>query len=231
MRKAFTAILITLAVLSAMTRLAAAQRPGKDPKPPEAADSLRFLPLLAVPDVHADLKLPAETSNKIKALLVEHEDAIRAAVRQGEGTGKEKAERAQAAAAAVDQKLGALVDANQRARLRQIYLQARGGETFIEPEIATELKLEPAQREPLSRITQEMALANGQYAREFLGQVNFTDKAEAKARAEFLPKFLAVLTLEQKKTWETLTGPRFAGEVPLSALVLSKRRPTPPKKP
>jgi hypothetical protein len=222
-------IAVAMAAWIALATPAAAQRPDKNAKLAAEAPETRFIPLLAAPDVQADLKLPRETVDKIKTLLSQREDAIRNSVRQG-GTGREKAERTQAAAAEIDGKIAALIDAAQRGRLRQIYLQARGPDALVEPEIAAALKIEPQQREGLSKVTQEMALAKGQYARELLGQVNFTDKAEAKARKEFLPKSLAVLTAEQRKTWDSLTGPPFAGEVPLSALVLSGRRPSPARK-
>lgn len=128
-----------------------------------------------------------------------------------------------AAMQAVDAKVLAVLTPEQKARLKQIELQQGGVTALLRAEVATQLKLSDEQKASARKINDEAAASARAASAEILGTRGPGDRgrepASAEARAKAQEKVaeinkdrdarvLAVLTDEQRKTWETMTGPK-----------------------
>ncbi len=110
----------------------------------------------------------------------------------------ERGRRAVERARSYETEVNELLSPAQRLRLRQIALQAEGPGAFGEPEVVSELNLTPEQREQIRTIEEETIFGwmRGPRAGKPAG-------AQEKTTND---RLLAVLTEEQVRLWQTLTG-------------------------
>ena len=89
----------------------------------------------------------------------------------------------------------------QRKSLRSIFISQAGARALSDPRIADELGLTDEQKASLAKLTEER--------RDASRNVSFgsSDDAREKFEQEWTGKFLAVLTPEQKKTWDSQAAP------------------------
>jgi serine/threonine protein kinase len=126
------------------------------------------------------------------------------------------AERARIAleqARANEAEVDAILTPPQRVRLRQIALQSEGPAAFREPEVVEALGLTPGQREQIRAIEEAT----------FFGRIREMKSGKPLEDADkpAMARILAVLTAEQARRWNELTGDPIRG--PLSAFPIPFR--------
>jgi hypothetical protein len=116
----------------------------------------------------------------------------------------------------------------QTTRVKQIYVQAMGVRAFTNPDVVAKLKLTDDQKGKIKEITDEFTMKQGEIFRagrggeqeEFIafqgrrggggGQINpETQKKLDELTKDTMTKIKAVLTDDQKKGWDELTGKEF----------------------
>jgi hypothetical protein len=98
--------------------------------------------------------------------------------------------------------LGDTLKPDQVKRLKEIDLQQHGAMAFADPEVAAALKLTDAQKEKIKSINDDF-MAEMQAARQG-GAAKI-----APLRKQSMKKITEVLTEEQQKTWQEMTGKPF----------------------
>jgi hypothetical protein len=149
--------------------------------------------LLCQPAVLDDLRITEEQRPKVKEFCTRVGKEWRESL--GEGKRMSLAERGRQAierARTYDAEVKVLLTPEQRARLRQIGLQAEGAVAFGEPEVVAELHLTAEQREQIRAIEEDFFLAWMQGQRPASGPAT--------------QRILAVLTKEQAKRWRAMSG-------------------------
>jgi hypothetical protein len=110
----------------------------------------------------------------------------------------ERGRRAVERARTYEAEVNELFTPAQRLRLRQIALQAEGPGAFGEPEVVSELRLTPEQREQIRTIEEEAMVARMRGPRP--------GKPPGALEKTTNDRLLAVLTEEQVRRWKALTG-------------------------
>jgi Spy/CpxP family protein refolding chaperone len=103
---------------------------------------------------------------------------------------------------------------DQAKRFHQIEIQAKGSQAFNESDVATALKLTDDQKEKVKTIQEDARKEMGEGFKGGKGGFDKEKIAEAAkkfaaVRKETMERCLAVLTADQKKTWQELTGAPF----------------------
>jgi Spy/CpxP family protein refolding chaperone len=110
-----------------------------------------------------------------------------------------------------DKALADVLKPEQMKRLKQISLQQRGAQSFTDPKVQEELKLTDDQKDKIKTINADFDKERGEI---FQSMQNGGDREEAMKkfatlRTETVDKVKALLTDDQKKTWESITGAPF----------------------
>jgi Spy/CpxP family protein refolding chaperone len=168
--------------------------------------------LLAVEKVQDDLKLTADQKDKITALRMEGRGA--GGGRQGRGQNASPEERAAALKAAQerDAKFDELLNADQKKRLGEIKLQARGNSALNDEAVAKELALTDSQKASVKTISDAVAkkimdLGPPQQGGDFAARAREVNDIRTGAD----PEYLAVLTAEQKTKFTAMQGAKIDG--------------------
>lgn len=158
---------------------------------------LGVISLIDDPQVAAQLDLSPETAEKIKALAEEREsEAIDFTLDIKDLPADERAERLAEFRAETESKGLALLTAEQQAKLKQIQVSRAGVQAFADPKVAEQLGLTPEQTEKVTALLADLQRSTSQGSE---AQRQF-------ARARLEREIVALLTPEQKATWEKLTG-------------------------
>jgi Spy/CpxP family protein refolding chaperone len=176
--------------------------------------------LLGSEDVQKDLKLTDEQKEKYKEFSTKQREAMRELFAGGERPDREKMQEIMKK----NQEEGAKfvkdnLTADQAKRLKQIGYQVGGVNVFASEDVQKELKLTDEQKEKIKGIMDQMRKdmadirggTGGGGGRPMLTPEQ-QKKMEA-LRKEATEKVHEVLTADQKKTWETMTGPKFEGKI------------------
>lgn len=169
--------------------------------------------LLQTPAVLDDLKASAEQRVRLLEVTERREPprAFRELSRQ------EQRQRTLVVAREHEAALNSILSATQLQRMRQIALQCLGWRAFREPDVEKALKLTAEQRERLRVIEAEAFRGFGfggerSRSESTKSEVMKPESFEERVKAT-MQKMLAVLTLEQLKTWQNLTGKPYRGPV------------------
>ena len=111
----------------------------------------------------------------------------------------------------VQAKVAKVLDAKQTARVKQLSIQQRGPAAFEDEEVITALKLTDDQKKSLTGIRDEAAKKQQELVAEITNggdRATIGPKIQA-LRAELGQKALAVLSADQKETFEKLKGAKF----------------------
>ena len=125
---------------------------------------------------------------------------------------KEAAKKGQENAGKAAEAVKSILDAKQLERLSQLVLQREGAWAFARPEVTEKLALTQEQKDKLRKIVQESLpeqgslpdLKNASKEDRRAALAKMREKAE-KAKADAL----AVLSPEQKETWQKMQGKKF----------------------
>jgi Spy/CpxP family protein refolding chaperone len=107
-----------------------------------------------------------------------------------------------------DKALGDVLKPEQMKRLKQIALQQRGAQAFTDAKVQEELKLTDDQKDKIKTINEDMRKEMGEIFQGG-GDMEENRKKMTTLRNETLDKIKGVLTDDQKKTWEQMTGAPF----------------------
>lgn len=172
--------------------------------------------LLSLPSVKKEIKLTDEQDAKFRQIIADVRGKPLAEIQKALQETRDKVNKA----------IPDILSAEQAKRLKQIELQINGVLSFNKPEVQKELKLTDKQKEEIKGIgddlnkdiRQTMGDGDGAAVRkrlQALGKVPQLKKEAAR-------KAVALLSDEQKKTWDKMTGDKF--ELRLDALRPGGRR-------
>jgi Spy/CpxP family protein refolding chaperone len=181
--------------------------------------------LLNSEDVQKDLKLTDEQKTKVKDFQTKRMEAMRELFSGGERPDREKMQEIRKKNQEEDAKfLKDALTADQNKRLKQIGYQTAGVMVFSNPDVQSQLKLTDEQKEKIKEIGDQMR-KDMQDLRSGGGRPTpeQTKKMEA-LRKEAKDKVTDVLTADQKKTWEEMTGPKFTGKIQTPGFGGGRRR-------
>jgi Spy/CpxP family protein refolding chaperone len=165
--------------------------------------------MLGIPEVQAELKLTDDQKTKVNALM-EAMRGQRGQFGQGQDLSPEERQKLFAQRRAEEnQKVNAILNADQQKRYRQIRLQQQGISAVAEKEVADELKLTADQRSKIQTIQQEQMQSMRSLFQGAGGDFqSLRPKMEA-MRKETDEKIAALLTDDQKKSWKEMLGAPF----------------------
>ena len=107
--------------------------------------------------------------------------------------------------AALQKALAEVLSEKQLKRLREIYVQQRGGAALLEPDISSELKITPDQAQKIKEVLDIQAKEQA-----ILFQAGGFDADKSQQLQEYtMGKIEAVLTPEQKAAWTAMVGKPF----------------------
>lgn len=162
--------------------------------------------LLSNPEVLDELRLDEEQRRRVRDLGARLQKE-RLAVAFSDLTQAQRRQKHLEQVRAGEQEVASILTAAQRTRLRQVALQLKGMLAFRAPDVITTLALTPGQRQRIREIEQEVmgqAFKPGP-PRPGMPPPRPPDDLYRKG----LERCLALLTAEQKKKWDELTGPVF----------------------
>jgi len=204
MRRA-TLMALTVAAIAVFSTEARAQRPRSGGFGGGFGSPLF---LLSVESVQKELKLTPEQTTGAEAICEKQRESFGGF---RDLTQEERRAKFEEMTKASDEAIDKLLDADQRKRLDQIFLQVRGSRAFEDPKVSAALKLTDLQKDEIETIQQD-ALAEF----EALRAEGFGDEQRKKfeaIRESTKTKALEVLTDEQRKTWTEMIGEPFTGEL------------------
>jgi hypothetical protein len=155
--------------------------------------------LLCQPAVLDELRLTDEQRPRVKEFCARvGKEWVESLADVGRLSHAERGRRAVERARAYEAEVNGHLTPAQRARLRQIGLQAEGPGAFNEPEVVSELELTAEQRDQIRTIEDETLFGWMRGPRP-----NTTPGTQEKSANE---RLLAVLTENQVRRWQALTG-------------------------
>jgi hypothetical protein len=155
--------------------------------------------LLGQPAVCADLRLEDAQQPRVKEFCARVGKEWRESLGDfGRLPPAERGRRAVERARTYEAEVNELLTQAQRLRLRQLALQAEGPGAFGEPEVVSELKLTPQQREQIRTIEEETLFGWMKGPRP--------GKPPGAQEKTTNDRLLAVLAAEQVRRWKALTG-------------------------
>lgn len=165
--------------------------------------------------IQDDLKLTPEQLGKIKELAGKQQQLFKELQKNPKELGKKLQELNQENEKAAD----ALLQPEQTKRLRQIAVQQLGEMAFRTPDIAAALKLSPEQNKIIADIMQDAQKVQRDISLKAASRVRtptgFQDiqKLMTEQRQITIQVIVAILSPEQKQTWQELVGAPFTGQV------------------
>jgi Spy/CpxP family protein refolding chaperone len=158
--------------------------------------------------VQADLKLTDDQKDQIKKIVA---DAPRP-MRDPNASREERMAKAAEARKDLEDKINTVLNDSQKARIKEIRLQARGTAALSDKEVAESLKLTDDQVNKIKDLNKSLADARTA-ARPQGGGPPDQDTIDklTKLRTETNEKILAVLTSDQKATFEKMQGAKIEG--------------------
>ncbi len=216
--RTFSKAALALAMIIVLAGAVQAQPPG--PGPGMGMGMGMMGPgLLMAPAMQEELKLDSSQVDKIRDFAQDMREKMRdqmTALQNLEGA--ERREKGEAMRREMTEKvnkaLGAILKPEQLKRYHQIELQAGGPMAFADPKVQSELKLTDEQKSKLREIVTDLmgqartAMEQGQDDRAAAMRKVMSLRKEATAKA------VALLTDDQKKTWNELTGKPFEMPAP-----------------
>jgi len=185
---------------------------GQDPEKPRASQTghasssggsstglYDVVMLLVMPAVHQELGIDDARRKEVEELLEKTQQEMKswlnpAAIKESGEEARKKMEGLSKKGEELNQKtlerLGKILDAKGFERFQQLRLQFRGVAALSWPEVAEKLRLSPEQQKKIEELTKG-------------------SPGHLKAPPEIEERLLAVLTAEQKETWEKMLGKKF----------------------
>ena len=173
--------------------------------------------LLQIPEVQKELKLDEAQIDLLKQLSAEMREKGQALFQGAQNLSEdERNKRFRDFRAESDKKVGEILDAKQKTRLRQLEIQQMGARAVSRPDVQDELKLTADQKQKIQAAVEGEGAAMRAAFEGFQGGQNMTDQQRQDAfakmrevRTQTDAKITAVLTEAQKKQLVTMQGAPF----------------------
>lgn len=169
--------------------------------------------LLQAPDVQKDLKL----TDKQKADLQAQQTKVREQMQSMmQGGGRPDPAQMQEMMKKINDDTMAILDANQKVRLKQIFVQTNPGGALQMDEIQKELGLKAAQKQAIEGLVQKQREANMAIMQQQRNQEISGEDAQAARQKNndiFNAEVVKVLDGDQQKAFEAMKGPKFEGSI------------------
>jgi primosomal protein N' len=197
----------TLLVAALLLSAPAAQAQGKKGKGGRGF-RMNNLMLITQKSVQEELKMTEDQVTKAQEALKAQFASFKGLKDLSKEERKEKMAEANKAA---DKAVADILKEGQVKRVKQIALQVGGVRSILRKEVASSLKLSDDQKEKIAAIEKDA----GKEMRELFqgGKGEGTAAKIAALRKSTMEKAQGVLTDEQKKQWEEMTGAPFTGEI------------------
>jgi serine/threonine protein kinase len=166
--------------------------------------------LLQEPAVQKELRLSDAQREAVARIDRRWRKALVESGRRGPG---EAERRRLALAREQEQDVAQLLQPAQRQRFRQIALQALGPGAFREPDVVAALKLRAEQRDRIRAIEADVFFPRPYHPGRGTPPGEGSRRTREELRSAAMQRVQAVLTPEQVKRWEEMTGPPFKGPV------------------
>jgi hypothetical protein len=171
-------------------------------------------------DVQKDLKLSDDQAKKIAELSRRYAEAIK-------GAGFQDLEKRKKVNEAALKGLEDVLDAEQTNRLRQLEIQQRGANLFLDQQVVKELAITPEQRAVIVKALQAVGPKQAAIFQAAKGNQQEIQKKLGDLQREIIPGVLKGLSGDQQKKWERIAGPSFAGAFPFTQPIFVDPRPQP----
>jgi hypothetical protein len=166
--------------------------------------------LLGQESVQQELKMTEDQIAKVK----EHQQ--KAAGNFGALAGltpEERQKKFQEMAQENEKFLGDVLKPEQKKRLDQIVLQQRGGDALTDPKVQQTLGITDDQKEKIKSIQDDLRKTMGELRASAGGDRQEMAKKMQEMRTANNDKLLKLLTDDQKKKFDEMTGPKFTGKI------------------
>lgn len=206
-------VLFVMVMVSLLAISAAAQRGGGQGPGMRQGFGMAGPRLLLNPQVQAELKMTEDQIAKVREALGGPGGAggRGAGGVGGGGFGGGDPQQREQMRLEQEKKIKEILTAEQYKRYQEISLQQEGPSAFARKEVADKLGLSDSQREKVNAILEEQRATMRDMFQGGGGGGDRQAMMETmqKLREETNAKLLAVLTAEQKKTWEAMLGKPF----------------------
>lgn len=163
--------------------------------------------LLTNKGVQAEIKVTEEQASKLTTFAEEFRAKQREAFQGFQDMSQEERQaKMKEMTESMNKGLAEILKPEQLKRFHEIQLQQAGAMGLAQGAAAEKLKLTDDQKSQIREIQQESMQAMGDLREQFQNDREGAMKKMASIRKETLEKALKVLTAEQKKTYEGLTG-------------------------
>jgi hypothetical protein len=171
-------------------------------------------------DVQTDLKLSEEQAKKIVELSRSYAESLR-------GVGFQDVEKRKKANDAAVKGLSDVLAAEQTKRLRQLEVQQRGANLFLDQQVVKELAITPPQRNAIIKALQAVGPKQAAMFQAAKGNQKEIQKKLADLQREIVPSLVKNLSKEQQAKWQQIAGPTFAGAFTFNQPIFVDPRPQP----
>jgi len=169
--------------------------------------------LLTIPEVQREINLTQQQWQQLQQVMAEQREQMMPLMQQmRDATPEQRRKLMEQMMQQWDQALGKVLQPNQKARLRELQLQAEGPSALARPDVAKELNLNEEQKRTVSEIL-------GQYRQK---QMQLWQQAGSpgtnrqammqqmqQLRQQMDKELLAVLTDQQQEQWKKMQGKPF----------------------
>ena len=197
-----------------LTGPALAQRPPSPDSSPAAPTQSPFAaPLYRTPEVTRSLNMTPAQINQLNAAIDRLQSRYRTdAQRLGSLSSDVRAQRTSQLQRSYNDDLlkatGGVLDRRQMNRYRQLELQSRGFDAFLDPTVQRQLNLTADQQRQLRTLATQTN-RQLQALRPLTGEADQTQRQRAEIRARALGGVNDLLTPQQRQAWTGMIGQRF----------------------
>lgn len=169
--------------------------------------------LLMMPEVQKELNITEQQMQQIQQLMIQQREQMQPLMQQmRDATPEQRQKLMEQAMQKWDEALGKVLQPAQRARLRELQLQAQGASALARPDVAKELNLSEEQRKKIGDILAQYGQKQMQLWQQGRGP-NVDRQAMMQQmqqlRQQMDKELLAVLTAQQQEQWKKMLGKPF----------------------
>lgn len=171
------------------------------------------LGLLMMPEVQKELNLSEQQLQQIQQLMTQQREQMQPLMQQmRNATPEQRQKLMEQVMQKWDEALGKVLQPSQKARLRELQLQAQGPSALARPDVAKELNLSEEQRKKIGDILAQYGQKQMQLWQQGRGP-NVDRQAlmqeVQQLRQQMDKELLAVLTAQQQEQWKKMHGKPF----------------------
>jgi len=167
--------------------------------------------LLMMPEVQKEINLTEQQKQQLQQLMAEQREQMMPLMQQmRDATPEQRQKLMEQVMQKWDQALGKVLQPEQKARLRELQLQAEGASALARPDVAKELNLNDEQKRKISDILAQYRQKQRQLWQQGPGadrEAMFQQMQQLRQQMD--KELLAVLTEQQQQQWKKMQGKPF----------------------